>query len=253
LSFRQNIIGQGMRKLLIEIVPLFLILIASCSKSDNSVNAPVTFTPQIKTIPFKDYNLHIDSTYYKMWSDSSWEKFNGITIINGKSYVKVLNSDGTEYYYTTLGYAGVQTSGDSLILFDKELTSLPDTLEIGKTYDLSSSFYYRGYNYTFNSEETLSDTVSVAAPFGVVNSCLWLLIKTTISSGGLSQVGNSQTWLAPNIYAIKKTLNLGQTVVMVKGVVDGNGWGMSFPKDGSLTKVSSSAILFEELMKPLLN
>jgi hypothetical protein len=242
-----------MKKLLIEIVPLFLILIASCSKSDNSVNVPGILTPQIKTVPSKNYILHLDSTYYKMWSDSSWEKFNGITIINGKSYIKVLNSDGTEYYYTALGYAGVQSSGDSLILFDKELTSLPDTLEIGKTYDLSTTFYYRGYNYTFNSEETLSDTVSIAAPFGVVNSCLWLLIKTTITAGGLSQVGYSQTWLAPNIYAIKKTLTSGQTVIMVKGVVNGNGWGMTFPKYESLNKVSGTTIFFEKLVRPLLN
>jgi hypothetical protein len=241
------------KKLLIKTVPLFLILIASCTKSDYSVNAPGTPTPQIKTIPFKDYNLHIDSTYYKVWSDSSWEKFDGITIINGKSYIKVINSAGTEYYYTTLGYAGVKASGDSLILFDKELTALPDTLEIGKTYGLSTTFQYKGYNYTFNSEETLSDTVSVTVPFGVVNSCLWFHIKTAISAGGPSQVGNSQTWLAPNIFAIKKTLDSGPTISMVKGVVNGKGWGMSFPKDESLNNKSGSAILFEELMKPLLN
>jgi hypothetical protein len=240
-----------MRKLLIVIVPLSLILFASCSKSDNSVIAPGMFTTQIKTIPFKNYNLHIDSTYYKMWSDSSWEKFNRITTINGKSYVTIINSDSAEYYYTSLGYAGAKAKGDSLILFDKELTSLPDTLEIGKTYDLSTTFYYRGYNYTFNSEETLSDTVSVAAPFGVINSCLWLNIKTTIAAGGLSQITVSQTWLAPNIYAIKKALSSYQTIIMVKGVVNGKGWGMSFPKDESLGKRSGSAKVFEVLIKPL--
>ena len=253
LFFRKNISGQEMKKLLVEIVPFFLILIASCGKSDNSVIAPGTFMPQIKAIPSKNYILHLDSTYYKMWSDSSWEKFNGTAIINGKSYIKVINSVGTEYYYTTLGYAGVKPGGDSLILFDKELTSLPDTLEIGKTYDLSTTFQYNGYNYALNSEETLSDTVSVAAPFGVVNSCLWLNIKTTISSGNLSQVGNSQSWLAPNIFAIKKTLSTGSTILMVKGIVNGNGWGMSFPKDELLNKISGAAKFFEELMKPLLN
>ena len=242
-----------MKKLLIEIFPLFLILISSCSKSDNSVNAPATSTPQIKTIPSKNNILHLDTTYYKMWSDSGWEKFNGDTIINGKSYIKVINSVGTEYYYTTLGYAGVKTDGDSLILFDKELTGLPDTLEIGKTYNLSTTFNYYGYNYTLNSEETLLDTVSVSVPFGVVNSCLWLNIKTTISSGALSQIGNSQSWLAPNIYAIKKTLSSGSTIIMVKGVVNGKGWGMSFPKDESQKPKSGPAKFFEELMKPLLN
>jgi hypothetical protein len=253
LFIRQEIIGQGMKKLLVKIVALFLILIASCGKSDNSVNAPGTSTPQIKTIPAKNYILHLDSTYYKMWSDSSWEKFNGDTIINGKSYIKVINSVGTEYYYTTLGYAGVKAIGDTLILFDKELTSLPDTLEIGKKYNLSTTFNYYGYNYTLNSEETLLDTVSVSVPFGVVNSCLWLNIKTTISSGALSQIGNSQSWLAPNIYAIKKTLSAGSTIIMVKGVVNGKGWGMSFPKDESLKPKSGSANFFEELMRPLLN
>ncbi len=242
-----------MKKLLIEIFPLFLILISSCSKSDNSVNPIGTSTPQIKTIPSKNYILHLDTTYYKMWSDSSWEKFNGDTIINGKSYIKVINSVGTEYYYTTLGYAGVKAGGDSLILFDKELSSLPDTLRIGKTYDLSTTFHYQGYNYSFNSEETLSDTVSVSVPFGVVDSCLWLLIKTTISTGGLSQVANSQTWLAPDIYAIEKTLSSGLTIIMVKGVVNGKGWGMSFPKDELLNKRSDSTKFFEELIEPLLN
>lgn len=242
-----------MKKILITIVPLFLILVVSCSKSDNSINVTSTFTTQVKTIPSQNYILHLDSTYYKMWSDSSWEKFNGIMTSNGKSYITVINNVGTEYYYTTLGYAGVKPSGDSLILFDKELTTLPDTLEIGKTYDLSTTFYYHGYNYTFNSEETLSDTVSVSVPFGVINSCLWLNIKTTISTGGQSQVSISQSWLAPKIYAIKKTLNSSQAVIMVKGVVNGIGWGMSFPKDELINKKIGSTKFFEELIKPLFN
>jgi hypothetical protein len=40
---------------------------------------------------------------------------------------------------------------------------------------------------------------------------------------------------------------------MVKGVVNGKGWGMSFPKDESQKPKSGPAKFFEELMKPLLN
>lgn len=226
-----------------------ILFICSCKNSDDS---PVeTSTPKPKIMLLSGYGSIIDSSYYKLWSDNSWDKFNRITTVNGITYTTIINNNGDEYYYSVLGYAGFKAKSQTLILFDKPLPSLPDTLLFNQQYTRATTFYYQGYNYTMEFQQSLTDTVSVSVPFGIFNSCLWFSSKSTISAGGQSETQNSQFWLAKGPADIKQTLNSGVTIVMSKGKVNGKGWGMSFPKMSLNEKEKYSEQLIRDIQLPL--
>lgn len=224
------------------------ILSFSCKKEDSPVSTPTPPPPKI--ILLTGYGSSIDSSFYKMWSDSSWERFNRIVTVNGITYVTVITNDGNEYYYSVLGYAGFKPQGQSLIIFDRPLPSLPDTIIFNQTYVRETSFFYQGYNYSLKAEQSLQDTVSVTVPFGTFNPCLWFKSKNTLSAGGQSEVQNTQFWLAKGPSDIKQTLNSGLTIVMVRGRVNGQGWGMPFPKQLPATRSDPSSFI-ADIAKPL--
>ena len=147
-----------------------LLFSISCKKSTSSPTEPAL--PQ-KPITLDGYGIFIDSSYYELWSDSSWEQFNRVLVINGITYTTVINNDSDEYYYDALGYAGFQSKGQSLTLFDKPFPSLPDTIVIGQTYEQATTFFYGGFNYSLTDETTFTDTVDVSVPIGIFSPCLW--------------------------------------------------------------------------------
>jgi len=216
-----------MNKSIIVILVFLSLIFFSCSDSEDS---PVTPVQNPRVMLMEDYMTYIDSLYYKVWSDSSWEKFNRFIKINNIDYVTVINNDGYEYYYTAIGYAGFKPIGESLILFDEPLPTLPDTLLFNYTYKRETTFYYQGYNYILTYNETLLDTVSVAVPFGIFNPCLWFKSKATISASGQSETQNSEFWLAEGPGAIKLKQDNGIVIVMVRGIVNGEWWGMPLQK-----------------------
>jgi hypothetical protein len=223
------------------------LLCLSCKKEDS----PVSPTPSPKIMLLSEYGSLIDSAFYKMWSDSSWERFNQVVTLNGITYVTVISNDGNEYYYSALGYAGVKPQGQSLIIFDRPLPSLPDTVVFGQTYTRETSFFYQGYNYSLKYEQYLQDTVSISVPFGTFNPCLWFKSMSTLSAGGQSQTQNGEFWLARGPSDIKQTLNSGLTIVMVRGRVNGQGWGMPFAKQSPDNIFKESHRFVADIVKPL--
>lgn len=199
------------------------LLLYSCKK-----NNPVSPEAPPQTIIVSAYGEAFDSLYFKMWSDSSWSKFGGTIVINGTMYVIEVTNDGYESYYNELGYAGFKPAGDALILFDRPITNLPDTLTFGEAYTRQTTFSYQGYLFTFAYEQTLVDTVSVSVPFGAFNPCLHFTNKVTVAAGGQSEVQNVEFWIARGPGSIKQTSG-SISVVMVRGIVNGQGWGMVYP------------------------
>ena len=214
-----------MKSFFVIILSVYLFTIISCSK-DNSPTSP----EKPKTIVFSDYQYFIDEDFIKVWSDSSWEKFNRTITLNGVNYFTIINSDGHEYFYNTQGYAGFKPAGESIIIFDYTMPGLPDTLVFGEIYRRSTTFSYQNFGYLLTIEQRLIDTVSVGLSFGVFNPCLWITSKGTVSSGGQSEVNNSEVWLAKGPGDIRIKLHNGQTISMVRGIVNGQGWGMELPK-----------------------
>lgn len=209
---------------------IFFLVVLSCKKEeDNPVVPPEPPSPPPLMVSLSGYTTFIDSLYFKMWSDSSSEFFGQTDTINGVPYVTVQNSFGDEYYYSVLGYAGYKPPGEPLILFNAPLGSLPDSVTKGETYLRQTSFFYQGYTYGFVFEDTFNDTTSVALPFGVFQSCLHFTTTATISAAGQSDTETLEYWLAQGPGGVKETNATGFTVIMVRGRVNGEGWGMPFP------------------------
>ena len=224
------------------------LLFISCKKSSSLPTQPAL--PQ-KPITLDGYGIFIDSSYYELWSDSSWEQFNRVLVINGITYTTVINNDSDEYYYDALGYAGFQSKGLSLIIFDKTLPSLSDTVVIGQTYEQATTFFYAGYNYSLTYETTFTDTVSISVPIGIFSPCLWFTGTSTLTVQGQPSVSTFQDWDAKGPGAIKETLNSGITIVMLRGRVNGKGWGMPFSKTSTSVTKATSASFMQKLLKPL--
>jgi len=216
-----------MKRCVLVFLGFMTLIFYSCNNSEES---PVTPTQKPRIMLLEDYMTYIDSHYYKVWSDSSWEKFNQAIRIGNIDYVTVINNEGNEYYYSTIGYAGFKAYGEPLILFDTNLPTLPDTLLFNYTYTRETTFYYQGYNYTLIFNETLLDTVSAALPFGIFKPCLWFRAKSTISASGQTETENSEFWLANGPGTIKVEQDNGITIIMVRGVVNGESWGMPLQK-----------------------
>lgn len=223
------------------------LLFLSCKKE----NSPVSASTQQKIMLIAGYGSVIDSSFYRVWSDSSWEKFNQIVTINGTTYYTVITNDGYESYYSMLGYAGFKEQGGSLSLFNTPIASLPDTVIFTQTYTSETSFSYQGNSYSLKIEQSLQDTVSVSVPFGTFDPCLWLKSKSTVSTAVESQVQNIQSWLAKGPSEIKQTLNSGVTITMVRGMVNGKWWGMPHTKGLPAVTKSESSKFVEHLLKPL--
>jgi hypothetical protein len=217
---------------------LCLFLLSSCKKSEDSPVAPEA--PPLRKISFSKYGSQLDASYYKAWSDSSWEKYKESKVINGAPYVAILTSAGNTYFYNEFGYAGYQPANLQPIIFDSPI-SLPDTLTFGVPCTIQTSFYYQSNNYTMKQECTARDTVNVSIPLGFFTGCLWVGTKNTLSAGGQSQSDTSVSWMAVGPSTIKGTSNSGSTVVMVRGRVNGKGWNMAFPKTTGTRDIKSQA------------
>lgn len=197
----------------------------SCKKSSSPTEPEKAKAP----VALAEYGSSIDEYYYKIWSDSTWECFNRTLTINGTFYATIMDCYGNEYYYSSEGYAGFQIYGDSLILFDQPMPSLPDTINFNQKYVQTATFTYDGYKYRLQDEQTLHDTSTVSVSFGTY-SCLWFEAKSIITSGDQSQAAATQAWMAKGPSNIKEILNSGDTIFMTEGVVNGKGYGNASPK-----------------------
>ncbi len=217
-----------MRPLFVACFILGSIMLSSCNRTPPPT-APGSQPPKPQShlvLSFAGYGAALDSTYYKVWSDSSWEEYAGDTTISGTKYSVLLSSTGYEYFYGPEGYAGFWPYGGSLIMFDSTLASLPDTLIEGKTYTLETTFTTGGVSYTLSDMEVLEDSGSVTVPFGTFFDCLHLQSTSAISGTGQSQSQTIQYWYAKGPSDIERQFS-GQTILMAYGVVNGKGWGVN--------------------------
>lgn len=236
-----------MKKLFRTLLLIAPLLFLSCKKENSPVSNQ---TSTQKTMAIYNYGYYLDSAYYKMWSDSSWEKFNQVTTINGKTYVTTINNNGDETYFDSIGFAGIKPNGQSLIIFDKPIPSLPDTLVFSQKYIQETTFSSQGYNYSLKYEQVLQDTVSVSVSFGIFNPCLWFNSTSTISANGQSNVSTDQIWIAIGPADIKAILTSGDTIEMVRGVVNGRGWGMSYATKRLYLQKKQNSSFLDALVKP---
>ncbi len=194
----------------------------SCSKT-TSPTGPQFPNPGL-VLSLDGYGITLDSTYYKVWSDSSWEEFYADSTIDGTTYSVILDDGGNEYYYGPSGYAGFRLYGDTLILFDSSMASLPDTVTEGTTYTRQTTFTYQGSSNVITDQETVLDTSTVMTSFGMFTGCRVLQSAVWIN-GALQYV--TVYWLAKGPSDVAREYDTGYTILMAYGVVNGQGWGVN--------------------------
>lgn len=194
------------------------------------------------TMVFDGYGQNIDSSYYKVWSDSSWEEFYHDTTIGGAIYSTILDASGDQYFYDSLeeycGFELPQIYGVTAILFDKPLPALPDTVVGSQTYVLQTTFFFQNVRYILMDNETLVDTSTFTVPFGTFIGCPGIRSNQSITSNGLLIAGSDELyWTAkgPSII-VRDLLDYGYAIEMVYGVVNGKGWGVAISKMGPEVK-----------------
>ncbi|HEY6953183.1 MAG TPA: hypothetical protein VI758_12325, partial [Bacteroidota bacterium] len=106
---------------------------------------------------------------------------------------------------------------------------------------------YYGYSFVLTNEQTLKDTVSVAVTFGIFDPCLHFTSNVTITGGGQSDVQSGEFWIAQGPGSIKQIPGSGAAIVMVRGRVNGKGWGMPYAtvrlnQISSITRFEKSAL-----------
>jgi len=187
------------------------------------------------------YGETIDSSYYKVWSDSSWEEFYGDTSINGTTYTILLSSDSSEYIYDSSGnYFGFKLPhiyGENIIVFDSALASLPDTLIGNLTYVLQTTFSFQGAQYGLIDNETLVDSGTVGTPFGIFTNCPGIQSSQVIVTGGSVIAGSNVVyWLAKGPSVIEQDFYDSfygyylYSITMSYGVVNGQTWNVGLSK-----------------------
>ncbi len=232
-------------------IPLFCIVFLSCSKEETT--APTPGPPPPKKISTRGYGAVLDSSYYKIWSDSSWEKFNRFVTINKTLYATTVDNNRDEYYFSEKGYAGVKPYNEPLLLFDSIPAPLPETLIVKETYRRRTTYTYKGNNYTIVTDQILLDTTTVTVGFGTFSTCLWFKTINKVSVNGYLQESDSRTWLAKGPASIQYESHFEVRFKMVRGRVNYQGWGMPYPKSSANTPIESESNIHKTIVKPIMN
>jgi hypothetical protein len=232
---------------------LLLLIAPFLFLSCKNANSPDDDKNDKNTISIDGYGSSLGNSYYKLWSDDSWEQYNGIITINSETYLSLITNTGNEYYYSAAGYAGFKPYGESLILFNTPIGSLPDKLSFNQKYIRETIFSYQGYNYTMKIEEVLMDTVTLSVPCGTFNSCLWFKSTSTLTSIGQPEVSKEQFWLAIGPSDIQEISNSGVTKQMVSGTVNGQDWDESNLNELPYVPKIQKSFSLNNLIRPIIH
>ncbi len=217
-----------------NIAALFFVstLFVSCNQSSNPTSSQ--FRNPGMVVSTNGYGESLDSSYYKVWSDSSWQKFYKDTTINGTTYRVILDDVGNENLYGPNGYSGFGQDSGAVIVFDSALASLPDSIAEGTAYVSQTTFSYLGAQYVLTDQEALLDTATVTMPFGTFPNCL--VMQSIGAINGNIQYAMTY-WIAKGPSDIVRQDYSGFTVLMAYGIVNGQRWGL--PPGGAMPYAAS--------------
>lgn len=177
---------------------------------------------------FTGYGEDLSPGYFKVYSDSTWQKYAGIDTVLGTAYVAVLADDSTLSLYSTGAnlYAGYQLNGQAPIIFDSPLPPLPTRWPSDTTYGRVATFTYNGIFVQITDYYTLVDTDSVATPVGNFSPAAHILDQTyLITSNGGSGYDAQDIWLGRGPGEIVYAGQGQAAVFFMYGYVNGTAWG----------------------------
>jgi len=186
-----------------------------------NVDSPVTpEIPVVRKVYLPLYGERNDSTYIKVFSDSSWIKYGGWRTVNGNSYLSIVDRNNYHNYYNVFGnFSGYDLTNHTPIIFQTPLPFLSDSLVIGQEYKRNTSFLYQGYTISLLYTDTVVDTVSITIPLGRFSNCLKFRTKTEVWYSGNYQSATDSSVLAPHMGII---FLYSSGIYFVRGTVNGH-------------------------------
>ncbi|HUI10110.1 MAG TPA: hypothetical protein VL221_07270 [Bacteroidota bacterium] len=243
-----------------RLIPIALLaLIAGCAQNNGPVaiiGTPAQPTPSGPALYIVPFGEQLDTLYVKIWSDSSWTAFGGYDTIGSTPYFVLASSSGTDYLYGPAGYAGFIPYGEPLILFDTPIGPWQDSLQIGGTIQQNTTFSFQGNGYAMSLVNTLIDTQSVTTDFGVFSPCLHFAYTELLTVGGSTSPSYSEYWEGVGPGEVEEANSLGQSIVMVRGYVNGRIWGPGLARTRTAQATQrlrdlSSTVMFGIVHSPL--
>jgi hypothetical protein len=193
----------------------------SCSGDDSS--SP-TGTPQPGAIDLTGYLPVYDSLYYKVWSDSSSERYAGMVDVGGLSYLSIVDDHaGTQVLYAGGKYAGLIGPTGAPIIFSAPVEPPPPSMTIGQTVVRNTTFEFQGVPVSLQVSYTLLDTGTATAPVGTFSGAIQLRASAVATAVVLADTVTTVEWMAKGPSTVRRFIG-ADTLGMVYGQVNGRFW-----------------------------
>ena len=193
------------------------------SCSDDESSSP-TGPQQPGAIDLTGYLPVYDSLYYKVWTDSSSERYAGMVEVGGVSYLSVVDDNaGTEILYAGGKYAGLIGPTGTPIIFSAPVEPPPSFMTIGQTVVRTTTFEFQSAPVSLKVTYTLLDTGSVSAPVGTFSGAIQLKASAIATAVILADTATTIEWMVKGPSTVRRFIG-ADTLGMVYGQVNGGFW-----------------------------
>jgi hypothetical protein len=193
----------------------------SCSDDDSASPAD---PPQQGAVDLTGYLPVYDSLYFKVWSDSSSERYAGMVEAGGVSYLSIVDDHaGTQVLYANGKYAGLIGPTGAPIIFSAPVEPPPSSMLIGQTIVRNTTFEFQSVPVSLQVSYTLLDTGTVSAPVGTFPGAVQLRASAVATAVILADTVTTIEWMAKGPGTVRRYIG-ADTLGMVYGQVNGRFW-----------------------------
>jgi hypothetical protein len=192
----------------------------SCSDDTSSPDD----SQQPGVIDLTGYLPVYDSLYYKVWTDSSSERYAGMVEAGGVSYVSIVDDNaGTQVLYAGGKYAGLVGPTGDPIIFTSPIDPPPASMTLGQTVVRNTSFTYQNAQVALQVSYTLLDTGTVSATLGTFSSAVKVRASAIASAVIVADTATTVEWMVRGPGTVRRFIG-ADTLEMVYGNVNGRFW-----------------------------
>jgi hypothetical protein len=165
-----------------------------------------------------------DSLYYKVWTDSSSERYAGMVEAGGVSYLSIVDDNaGTQVLYAEGKYAGLVAPTGEPIIFASPIDPPPASMALGQTVVRNTTFTFQNAQVALQVSYTLLDTGTVSAPLGTFSHAVKVRASAVASAVIVADTATVVEWIARGPGTVRRFIGT-DTLEMVYGNVNGRFW-----------------------------